>query len=102
MNRNVQLHPSGSTPAATYEAAHATARSVAADCLPLGLGLVMHLYPLCALRCVPLKWWSPAVLRRAWLIRNFDRQGLILANAGSERVLGSHSPMTLTRTRGGV
>jgi hypothetical protein len=100
--RRVDLHPSATTPAATFEAAAATARSVAAGCLPLGLGLVMHLYPLCALRSVPLTWWSPAAIRRAWLLRTIDRHGLILANAGSERVLGTHSPVTVTRRNGGM
>lgn len=82
--------------------AAATVRSVAAGCLPLGLGLVMHLYPLCALRWVPLAWWSPAALRRARLLRTIDRRGLILANAGSERVLGFPAPVRLTRIRRGV
>lgn len=98
----VELHPRGATPAVTCEMAAATARSVAAGCLPLGLGLAMHLYPLCALRWVPLPWWSPAGLRRASLLRAIDRHGLILANAGSERVLGSPAPVRLTRVRGGV
>ena len=65
----LDLHPAESTAAATFEAAAQTARSVAVDCLPLGIALVMHLYPLCALRCVPLPWWSagecPAVTASA-------------------------------------
>jgi hypothetical protein len=102
LRNEVDLHPAGSTPAETFEAAARTARSIAAECLPLGIGLVMHLYPLCALRCVPLPWWSPAGLRRARVLRAIDRDGLVLANAGSERASGAHAPVTLTRQRHGV
>jgi hypothetical protein len=98
----VNLHPTESTAAATFEAAAQSARHVAADCLPLGIAIVMHLYPLCALRCVPLPWWSAANLRRAMLLRTIDRHSLILANAGSERAAGAHAPVTLTRARDGV
>ena len=98
----MNLHPAESTAAVTFEAAAQTARQVAADCLPLGIALVMHLYPLCALRCVPLPWWSVANLRRAMLLRTIDRHSLILANAGSERAAGAHAPVTLTRARDGV
>lgn len=96
------LHPAGSTAAATFEAAAATARDVAVDCLPLGIAIVMHLYPLCALRCVPLPWWSQGGLRRSRLLRNIDSRALILANAGSERAAGAHAPVTVTRTRDGI
>jgi alkylation response protein AidB-like acyl-CoA dehydrogenase len=98
----VDLHPAEPTAGATLEAAARTARQVAADCLPLGIAIVMHLYPLCALRCVPLPWWSAAHLRRTLLLRTIDRRSLILANAGSERAAGAHAPVTLTRTREGV
>jgi alkylation response protein AidB-like acyl-CoA dehydrogenase len=100
--RHVDLHPAGRTPAATFEAAAAAARAVAQDCLPLGIGIVMHLYPLCASRCVPLPWWSKAGLQRSKLLRAIDRGSLILANAGSERATGAHAPVTLLRTREGV
>lgn len=100
--RHVDLHPAGRTPAATFEAAAATARAVAEDCLPLGIGVVMHLYPLCASRCVPLPWWSKAGLQRSRLLRAIDRDSLILANAGSERASGAHAPVKLARTREGV
>lgn len=102
IDRRVNLHPAAATPAATFEAAAATVSSIAADSLPLGVGITMHLYPLCALRWVHLKWWTPAALHRAWLLRHIDRNGLILANAGSERGAGAHTPVTLTRERGGV
>ena len=63
LRAELNLHPAESTAAATFAAAAQTARSVAADCLPLGIAIVMHLYPLCALRCVPLPWWSAANLQ---------------------------------------
>ena len=63
LRAELDLHPAESTAAATFEAAAHTARNVARDCLPLGIALVMHLYPLCALRCVPLPWWSTANLQ---------------------------------------
>jgi len=96
------LHPAGSTAAETFEAAARTARTAAADCLPLGLALVMHLYPLCVLRCVSLPWFSQAGMRRARLLHSIDSGALLLANAGSERAAGAHPPVTVTRTRAGV
>jgi len=96
------LHPAHSTAAGTFEAAACTARAVAADCLPLGIAVVMHLYPLCALRCVPLPWLSAANFRRFRLLRDIDSHSLILANAGSERANGAHAPVTLSRTRDGI
>jgi hypothetical protein len=98
----LQLHPTGSSASALFESAVNTARAVAVDNLPLGIAIVMHLYPLCALRCVPLPWWSAANLRRAQLQHSVDSHSLILANAGSERAAGAHEPVTLTRTRGGM
>jgi hypothetical protein len=98
----VDLHPMAATPSATFEAAARSARAVAAQCLPLGIGLLMHLYPLCALRCVPLPWWSPANYRRRRLLRAIDRHSWMLANAGSERATGAHVPVTLTRGSDGL
>jgi alkylation response protein AidB-like acyl-CoA dehydrogenase len=102
LGRELQLHPAGSRASATFASAAATARAVGADCLPLGIALVMHLYPLCALRCVPLPWWSAAHRRRAWLLHAVDRHALILANAGSERAAGAHEPVKLSRSRDGI
>ncbi|HET9474769.1 MAG TPA: hypothetical protein VFO82_12805 [Steroidobacteraceae bacterium] len=102
LRAELNLHPAESTAAATFAAAAQTVRSVAADCLPLGLALVMHLYPLCALRCVPLPWWSSAGIRRTLLLRAIDHRSLILANAGSERTAGAHAPVVITRTRDGI
>jgi len=100
--RSGHLHPAERTASATFEAAAKTARDIAIDSLPLGIGVVMHLYPLCALRCVPLPWWSAAHLRRVLLLRAINRRSLILANAGSERAAGAHAPVTLTRARDGL
>ncbi len=102
LRSEVDLHPVAATPSVTFEAAARTARTVAAEFLPLGMGLVMHLYPLCALRCVPLPWWSPAHFRRQRLLRDIDGRSLILANAGSERAAGAQAPVALTRTHEGV
>ena len=102
MRTEQNLHPAGPTAAATFEAAAITARAVAADCLPLGVAIVMHLYPLCAMRFVPLPWWSLANLRRSLLLRDIDSRSQILANAGSERAAGAPQPVTVTRVRGGV
>jgi alkylation response protein AidB-like acyl-CoA dehydrogenase len=97
----VSLHPVEVSASALFEAAAVTARRVAVENLPLGIATVMHLYPLCALQCVPLPWWSLANLRRALLLRRVE-SGLVLANAGSERSAGAHEPVTLTRTPTGV
>ena len=102
LRTGLQLHPAESTAAATFEAASTTARSVAADCLPLGIAVVMHLYPLCALRCVPLPWLSLANYRRSRLVSCIESCSLILANAGSERADGAHAPVTLSCTRRGI
>jgi len=97
----LNLHPVGPTASALFESAVTTGRAAAAECLPLGLALVMHLYPLCALRSVPLPWLSLANARRALLLHAIDSRSLILANAGSERAAGAHEPVTVTQTRGG-
>jgi alkylation response protein AidB-like acyl-CoA dehydrogenase len=99
---SLTLHPEEQNAPAMFEAAAETARTACAECLPFGLALVMHLYPLCAVRCVPLPWWSAASRRRARLLHAVDSGGLLLANAGSERAAGAHEPVTLSRTRGGI
>lgn len=96
------LHPEEQTASATFEAAADIARHAARDCLPLGIAIVMHLYPLCTLRWVPLPWWSAASRRRARLLRVVDSGSLILANAGSERAAGAQAQLTVTRAREGV
>ncbi|HUQ09214.1 MAG TPA: hypothetical protein VM146_02785 [Steroidobacteraceae bacterium] len=102
LRRELQLHPARPTAAATFEVAARTARDVASRNLPLGLALVMHLYPLCALRCVPLPWFSAANRRRTQLLHDIDARKLVLANAGSDRAAGAHAPVHVTRTRSGI
>jgi hypothetical protein len=102
IRRRFDLHPAEASAADQFESAARTVRAAAADCLPLGLALVMHLYPLCVLRCVSLPWFSQAGYRRARLLHDIDSHAWILANAGSERTAGAHPPVTVTRTRDGV
>jgi alkylation response protein AidB-like acyl-CoA dehydrogenase len=98
----LELHPDAATPSATFDAAATVARRVARHSLPLAIALVMHLYPYCALKCVPLPWWSPANLRRHRLLREIQDGGLILANAGGERVHGAPATVTATRIGDGI
>lgn len=102
MRGGLHLHPAESPASAAFGSAAATARTIAVESLPLSLAVVMHLYPLCALRCVPLPWWSTASRRRARLLQAVDSRSLILANAGSERAAGAQQPVTVSRVRGGV
>jgi alkylation response protein AidB-like acyl-CoA dehydrogenase len=102
LRSTLQMHPAEATAASTFEAAARTARAVAVECLPLGVAVVMHLYALCALRCVPLPWLSPANFRRRALLHAIDSNSLIVANTGSERAAGAHDPVTITLTRDGL
>jgi alkylation response protein AidB-like acyl-CoA dehydrogenase len=102
LHQMLPLHPQACAASDTFNAAAEVTRLVAANNLPLGLGLVMHLYPLCALRCVPLPWWTPAARRRSHLTDEIDGRRLILANAGSERAAGAHAPVTVTRAPDGI
>jgi hypothetical protein len=71
-----------------FEAASATASRLAANCLPLGIAVAMHLYPLCVLQCVPLPCLSVARFQRMLLLRAIRKGSLVVANAGSERTKG--------------
>jgi hypothetical protein len=102
LSLTLNLHPAGATAAETFAAAAATARHVSVDCLPLGIAVVMHLYPLCALRCVPLPWWRRGGFRRSRLLQRINCRALILSNAGSERAAAAHAPVTLIRTHDGI
>src|SRR5262245_60631139 len=75
----------GRRPSATFESAARTTRSLAAGCLPLGIAVSMHLYPLCVLQCIPLPLLSLARFQRARLLRTIRSRALVLANAGGER-----------------
>ena len=86
LRSQLQLYPVPSgRPSAVFESAAATARLLGGNCLPLGIAVAMHLYPLCALQCVPLPLLSVARFQRAMLLRTIRSRSLILANAGSER-----------------
>ena len=80
-------------PSAVFEAAARTVRTLAAGCLPLGIGVAMHLYPLCVLQCMPLPLLSFARFQRAMLLRAVRNRALVLANAGGERTRGAEHPL---------
>ncbi len=96
------MYPSGSSPAAIFESAAHTAGRLAAVSLPLSLAVSMHLYPLCALQCVPIPLLSAARFQRAMLLRTITDRSLILANAGSERARGLDEPVLATLRQDGV
>jgi hypothetical protein len=70
LRSRLQMYPvSGGRPSVVFESAANTARTLAASCLPLGIAVAMHLYPLCVLQCIPLPLLSFARLQRAMLLR---------------------------------
>ena len=83
----------GRHPSVVFESAATTARDLAASCLPLGIAVAMHLYPLCVLQCIPLPLLSVARFQRTMLLRTIRHRMLIVANAGSERTRGSDHPV---------
>jgi len=90
LRSRLEMYPiSGRRASVTFESAARTARSLAAGCLPLGVAVAMHLYPLCVLQCMPLPLLSFARFQRAMLLRTIRNRSLILANAGSERTQGA-------------
>jgi hypothetical protein len=91
----VDLHPRDTDrPSDLFRVAAETVRTIGSECLPLGMAVTMHLYPLCALQSVPMPMLSPARFKRALLLRRIHKDSLILANAGSERVRGADIPLT--------
>ena len=89
LRAELEMYPAAGRPSAVFESAARTARSLAAPCQPLGIAVAMHLYPLCALQCMPLPRLSLARLQRALLVRTIRKRRLLLANAGSERTRGA-------------
>src|SRR4029450_10582846 len=77
-------------------------RNVPASCLPLGIALAMHLYPLCVLQCVPLPLLSFARFQRAMLLRTIRNRSLILANAGGERTGGVQHALAARQDAQGI
>jgi hypothetical protein len=98
----LSLYPTGSRPSRVFEAAATTVRSLGASCLPLAIAVSMHLYPFCVLQCVPIPLLSVARLKRALLLRTIRNRSLLLANTGSERIHGTTTPLTATRTAHGL
>ena len=87
---HVEMYPaSGRHASVIFESAAETTRNLAAGCLPLGIAVAMHLYPLCVLQCTPLPLLSVARFQRAMLLRTIRNRSLILANAGGERSRGT-------------
>jgi hypothetical protein len=101
-SRWVMYPPVAESPSATFESVATTMRELAASCLPLAIAVAMHLYPLCALQCVPVPLLSAARFQRAMLLRTIRSRSLILANAGSDRVDGAHAPLIATRVADGI
>jgi hypothetical protein len=90
LRSQVEMYPvPGRHASLVFESAAQTVRALAAGCLPLGIAVAMHLYPLCVLQCMPLPLLSFARFQRAMLLRTIRHRSLILANAGGERTRGA-------------
>jgi hypothetical protein len=99
----LEIYPvSGRHASVTFESAARTVRNLAAGCLPLGIAVAMHLYPLCVLQCMPLPLLSFARFQRAMLLRTIRNRSLILANAGSERTAGAHHSLVARQDAEGI
>lgn len=103
LRRHVEMYPpAGYPPSVVFESAAGTIRTLAADCLPLGIAVAMHLYPLCVLQCMPLPLLSVARFQRATLLRTIRNRSLMLANAGSERSRGGAHAVIARRDADGI
>jgi hypothetical protein len=103
LRSQLEMYPvSGQRPSVTFESAAKTARTLAASCLPLGIAVAMHLYPLCVLQCLPLPLLSFARFQRAMLLRTIRNRSLILANAGSERTRGAPQSLVARQDAEGI
>ena len=85
LRSRMEMYPVPGRPSVVFESAAQTTRALAAGCLPLGIAVAMHFYPLCVLQCMPLPLLSVARFQRAMLLRTIRSRALILANAGSDR-----------------
>ena len=80
LRSRLEMYPVPGQPAsAVFESAARTVRNLAAGCLPLGIAVAMHLYPICVLQCIPLPLLSLARFQRAVLLRAIRNRSLILA-----------------------
>jgi hypothetical protein len=103
LRSRLEMYPvSRQPPSAVFESASRTARNLAAGCLPLGIAVAMHLYPICVLQCIPLPLLSLARFQRAMLLRAIRNRSLILANAGSERTSGDPHPVVARQDADGI
>jgi hypothetical protein len=103
LRSQLEMYPvSGRHASVIFESAAKTARNLAASCLPLGLAVAMHLYPLCVLQCIPLPLLSFARFQRAMLLRTIRHRSLILANAGGERTGGAHHSLVARQDAEGI
>jgi hypothetical protein len=103
LRTQMPMYPvSGRRPSAVFESAATTARNLAAGCLPLGIAVAMHLYPLCVLQCVPLPLLSFARFQRTMLLRTIRNRSLIVANAGSERTGGANHSVVARKDADGI
>ena len=103
LRSRLEMYPAtGRRASVVFESAAETARGLAASCLPLGIAVAMHLYPLCVLQCISLPLLSVARFQRAMLLRTIRNRSLILANAGSERTRGDHHPLVVRQDGEGI
>ena len=103
LRSQLEMYPvSGQHASVIFESAAKTARNLAASCLPLGIAVAMHLYPLCVLQCMPLPLLSFARFQRAMLLRTIRNRSLILANAGSDRTRGAEHSLVAHQDAEGI
>ena len=103
LRSQLEMYPApGRRASVVFESAAETARNLAASCLPLGIAVAMHLYPLCVLQCISLPLLSVARFQRAMLLRTIRNRSLILANAGSERTRGDHHSLVARQEAEGI
>jgi len=103
LRAHLDMYPvSGRHASSVFESASRTARNLAAPCLPLGIAVAMHLYPLCVLQCIPLPLLSVARFQRAMLLRTIRNRSLILANAGGERTRGAGHSLVARQDPDGI
>ncbi len=103
LRSRLELHPVSARRASlVFEPAATTVRILAAGCLPLGIAVAMHLYPLCVLQCIPLPFLSFARFQRAMLLRAIRKGSLILANTGGERTRGAQHSVVARQDPEGV
>jgi hypothetical protein len=103
LRSHLEMYPvSGRCASVTFESAAKTAGNLAAGCLPLGIAVAMHLYPLCVLQCIPLPLLSFARFQRSMLLRTIRNRSLIAANAGGERTRGAQHSVVARQDAEGI